>query len=462
MTRDKRSRRRSKLWCLANALLVPASLSLSVAFLWLHPDVAYYYRSIVISPKLNKEHIERRRQQQEEFFQRIRRVEKEGDGDEQANHQKRALFDYNLPPIATAETLQYPKANNAEHLIVLVLSARENAARRSMIRQTWGHDHAVYFVIGGPRPNITKHRSTTQETVQEQEAYHDLLDTIHPESYNSLPHKLKYAMHWVVHHCEAAQWIVKVDDDMFVRVDRLRDSFLPLLNPSTPTVVGHILRDIPVQRHGKWAETDYANPIYPPWPQGSCGYVVSRAVAEYIAQQYERDLAPSSKTTKTALRIYQGEDTSLGIWFEQSGLNVYWVNSPFFVNHGDCMVATDYSNGTTTDVVALSIGHRITPEQMQKCYAAFVDKEQDASTAAEQLYYLETHSQRTSPQQKEAGRSDNFFDDERLDETKTEAYRSAIARHQWEQEVANRQEYAKQRKEQRAKTRQQLRAGGFG
>lgn len=310
------------------------------------------------------------------------------------------LFDYNLPPNATTETLDDPLAQSTARLIVLVLSARENAARRSMIRQTWGRDHAVYFVIGGPNENTlqedafthentTMHDGTTMQLLKEQVANRDLIDTVHPDSYRSLPHKLKYALRWVVQNCEATEWIVKVDDDMFMLVKSLGDFLSAQFNPSTPTVVGRILRKRPVHRSGKWSDPEYSHRTYPLWPQGSCGYAISRPVANFIALQYDLDLA-QSETAKPELYIYQGEDTSLGIWLEKSGLDLYWVHSPFFDNHGDCMKARMGMAGG----VAFSLGHDITPEQMHHCYAAISEQEASSSSSEkERLFYLTSHAQ---------------------------------------------------------------------
>lgn len=467
LTRDKRSRRPSKLTVMGIFAVILALVAVAVAVVWLHPYVAFHDRDTVHFAVVNKELIESRRQQQELFVQRTHRARiKEHQGDESVElpNQRTALFNYNLPTVRTPQTLPDPKVKNKARLIVLVLSARNHFARRSMIRQTWGHDQTVYFVIGGPdhTNNTAVNDSTRLQLVQEQDAQNDLLDAIHPESYYSLAHKLKYAFHWVIHHCDAAQWILKVDDDMFAHVDRLSESLLSVLNPSSLTVVGRIHQNRPVQRHGKWAEIDYPNPIYPPWPQGSCGYVISRAVAEYVAQQYDRDLTNHHRTTPNLaqLYIYQGEDTSLGIWLERSSLNVFWVHSSFFVNHGDCMVATHSKprNGTVTDAIALSIGHRISPEQMQKCYDAArnaASHEPDASISRGHLFYLETHAQHT---QRTEGESDDTVEDEGFIGKKDEAYLSAIARYQGDQEAANRRVAAKQKTEQRSRRRQQLRA----
>lgn len=449
-----KQRRRSKRGSLARAALVFCLLGVGVFFV--SHDAAFDRRRDV------PDHVERRRQQQAELVQRIapRRTE-----EDYRSNSTRSNFDYNLLPIAHLDTLMDPNARTTARLVVLVLSARENFARRAMIRQTWGQGHAVYFVLGGrdlhatsapDDPNVHQQRLSEQEQLeQEQVSNRDLLDTIHPDSYRSLPHKLKYAMRWISRNCGVVEWILKVDDDMFVHVKRVYEVVLRLLNPSLPIVVGRVLRHIPVQRHGKWAETEYKDhPIYPPWPQGSCGYAVSRAVVNYVAEQYDRDSAIG--VARARLRIYQGEDTSFGIWVEQSDLRVVWVRSPFFVNHGDCLAGIRAANASA-DSAALSIGHRITPEQMQKCHAAVLARSASL-TSKEQMFYLETPAQHTAPNQEEDG-DNGYFEDENLGGTKNEAHRSAVDRYQSEQEAEKRREFSQQRRDQRAQKRQRVRVG---
>ena len=150
-------------------------------------------------------------------------------------------------------------------------------------------------------------RQQQQQQLLEQEfqAHGDLLDTIHPESYFSLPYKLQFAYHWIYtnyRHDARWEWILKVDDDILVHtITKLQNDVLRPLNGYTqPIVVGNIVHNSKVSKIGKWAEHVYPGrahfspnvnqvvrlPYYPYWPKGSCGHVVSRVVAEYVAQKF--------------------------------------------------------------------------------------------------------------------------------------------------------------------------------
>lgn len=327
-------------------------------------------------------------------------------------------FDYNKEPIAAAaSTLEDPEIFKKHNMLVIVLSARQNRKRRQTIRETWGRGHAVYFVIGGGAHGANNRNTTTinhgsattatpedEELRQEQHEHRDLIDSIHPDSYRALPHKLQFALKWIVRNCPAAQWILKVDDDMYARVASVERILVPLFNPVTPTVVGRILRHQAVQKSGKWAELSYPHPFYPPWPQGSCGYLISQAAAQFV-------------TDGNHSLMYQGEDTSLGIWLAGAqNPSVHWIDSPFFVNNGDCQLPLRSASTTATSLVSsnvpLVIGHRITPELMQRCYDTGND---EWNMTTESYFYLETHSQhmnRDNDQVTTSGR-DRYMDDEK-------------------------------------------------
>jgi len=301
------------------------------------------------------------------------------------------LYDGNDENSKTNRTTTLDDNNSSKAIdrtvIVVVLSARGNFERRKAIRETWGRDHALYFVVGGPTReelllpsgegkertesdsvqqvgNVTEGNATTakgrklvkseiQLKVEEEQAAHrDLLDSIHPDSYQSLPYKIKYAYHWVSEHLEDVEWVMKVDDDTVVRVDTLRNAFLRNFNSRVPMVIGQIIERSAVARQGKWADFKYDRAWYPYWAQGSCGYVVSRPVVDYIAQ-----MDPSS------IVYYQGEDTSVGIWLDEApeeklgNQHVTWVQSAYFRNDGKC-----------EEHAWLSMGHEISAEHMRACH----------------------------------------------------------------------------------------------
>jgi hypothetical protein len=299
------------------------------------------------------------------------------------------LFDYNQPAVRSntndTTTLNEPTADySTAKTIVFVMSARENFERRAVIRHTWGKDHAVYFVTGGQpaserqKKTANNYMSIQDRLVQEQATHQDLIDSIHPESYRGLPHKLKFSYQWILKNWPNVQWLVKVDDDTVVRMDTLQAVVLDMLNPAQPIIAGRIMVDAPVHKTGKWAELLYTeSETYPYWPQGSCGHAVSRPVAEYVSQ----------KAASGELTLYQGEDTSLGIWMHEASvkkeLEVTWFKSQYFTNNGYC-----HSRQW------LIIGHRISPAKMKACYIKSDEwTEEYRLSGSKNLWHMNTEEQ---------------------------------------------------------------------
>lgn len=285
-----------------------------------------------------------------------------------ADVSERYDFNYSQPLLRSRFTLPDPQLYLNDTMVVLIMSARGNFERRKAIRETWGHNHAIYFVVGGPSAielhglssttstnntlpnraltNLTSlYRADIQTRLEgEQAQHHDLLDSVHPDSYQSLTHKVRYGNQWTLQHHPHVEWLVKVDDDTVVRVDTLSQVFLRNFNPHVPMVLGRIIEKSPVPRVGKWADALYPNAYYPFWPQGSCGYVLSRVVAEYVANT-------------EGLVYYQGEDVSVGIWLDESDLHTTWIHSQYFSNDRKCLKHA-----------WLVMGHEVTEAEMRECY----------------------------------------------------------------------------------------------
>ena len=237
-------------------------------------------------------------------------------------------YNYSLPAIRTAYALPtVPRPTNDSNVAVIVLSSRYNFGRRRAIRESWAKGHRnVYFVIGGPEPDneedmdMTDPNSTSSRLLQEQHQFRDMLDTIHPESYRGLPYKLHYAIRWIGQNPEMKhiQWVLKVDDDVVVRLRTLQHYVLRQFNPLIPMVIGRMEPHSTPHRTGKWAEDpNMLHETYPPWAYGSTGYVMSRSVIDYVAAE-------------ESLYYYQGEDVSLGLWLYASPLDVTWMDAPYF------------------------------------------------------------------------------------------------------------------------------------
>lgn len=237
-------------------------------------------------------------------------------------------------------------------LVVLVLSARENFSRRQLLRKNLegGHKQAehmqdIFFLVGQPCtvPNPARRHLTCQPSgeapfwmyerhitleskvdsrlIRENAEHGDLIFLPTTDVYRNLPKKLKDAYKWALAHHNAT-WIAKIDDDTLFLDFYSLEQYLCSLGEQERIVVGRIAKHRPVRRDGKWAELNYKrddeSAQYPPFPQGSNGHVVSRDVAAAV--------------TELDAFEYQGEDTSLGIWIDESHLKseIQWIDSEGF------------------------------------------------------------------------------------------------------------------------------------
>lgn len=108
-------------------------------------------------------------------------------------------------------------------LVVLVTTGPENFRHREVIRETWGScssnqsSKRVIFFMG------SVNSSEVQEKIRnESEIYKDIVQGNYDDTYRNLTYKTAMIFKWFVYKCPNVQYLLKVDDDVFVN--------LPLLN----------------------------------------------------------------------------------------------------------------------------------------------------------------------------------------------------------------------------------------
>lgn len=258
-----------------------------------------------------------------------------------------------------------PKANKIKKtndLIVIVLSSREEFEEREVIRNTWASNHDnVFFIVGNycsipplyrkqwtcdptnkynnyNKNYIEKEKKLTNKLKMEKNVI--LVDMI--DVYRNLAEKLHLAYKWV-YKTYGKKYVLKVDLDTFVRIS-LVEEFIRNRSVKYECIVGGIQQG-KVAKSGKWAEHKYKKLSYPPFPSGS-GHIISSNLLEYIV--------------KHDFVYYQGEDTSLGIFFDEANVKVKFTKTNKIITHsGDCF-----------DTNKMVIGHNIKPSKMKKCWSS--------------------------------------------------------------------------------------------
>ncbi|KAH1131131.1 hypothetical protein J1N35_002509 [Gossypium stocksii] len=193
-------------------------------------------------------------------------------------------------------------------LFIGILSAGNNFAERMAIRKSWmQHNlvkssivHVRFFVAVHPRKEVNV------ELKNEAEFFGDIVIVPYMDNYDLVVLK-------TVAICEyggrtvSAKFIMKCDDDTFVRVDAVMNE-AKKVNGDRSFYIGNINYYHKPLRFGKWAVTyeEWPEEKYPPNADGP-GYILSSDIALFIVFEFERH----------NLRLFKMEDVSMGMWVER-------------------------------------------------------------------------------------------------------------------------------------------------
>ncbi|XP_073134152.1 beta-1,3-galactosyltransferase GALT1-like [Henckelia pumila] len=204
------------------------------------------------------------------------------------------------------------------NLFIGVLSTANNLRRRMAVRRTWMQypavrtgQVAVRFFVG-----LNKNHTVNKELWDEARTYEDIQVMPFIDNYSLITWKT-IAICIYGTQVVSAKFIMKTDDDSFVRVDEVLNS-LDRINVTHGLLYGLIYSDLEPHREpdSKWYTTleEWPHDKYPPWASGP-GYVVSKDIAEAV----------SKKHREGQLKMFKLEDVAMGIWIldmKNKGLQV--------------------------------------------------------------------------------------------------------------------------------------------
>ncbi|PPD87690.1 hypothetical protein GOBAR_DD15387 [Gossypium barbadense] len=192
-------------------------------------------------------------------------------------------------------------------LFIGVLSAGNHFAERMAVRKSWVQHKLIksskvvarFFVALNGRKDINV------ELKKEAEYFGDIVVVPYMDNYDLVVLKTvaicEYGIRTV-----AAKYIMKCDDDTFVRVDPVIKEAKKLGDRSL--YIGNMNYYHKPLRNGKWAVTyeEWPEEEYPPYANGP-GYIVSSDIAQFIVDEFENH----------KLRLFKMEDVSMGMWVEK-------------------------------------------------------------------------------------------------------------------------------------------------
>ncbi|KAG4208630.1 hypothetical protein ERO13_A03G145200v2 [Gossypium hirsutum] len=192
-------------------------------------------------------------------------------------------------------------------LFIGILSAGNHFAERMAVRKSWVQHKLIksskvvarFFVALNGRKDVNV------ELKKEAEYFGDIVIVPYMDNYDLVVLKTvaicEYGIHTV-----AAKYIMKCDDDTFVRVDPVIKEAKKLGDRSL--YIGNMNYYHKPLRNGKWAVTyeEWPEEEYPPYANGP-GYIVSSDIAQFIVDEFENH----------KLRLFKMEDVSMGMWVEK-------------------------------------------------------------------------------------------------------------------------------------------------
>ena len=164
--------------------------------------------------------------------------------------------------------------------LIIVHSSTYHFQRRRIIRETWGNKNIfksvnlrIVFFLG-----LTINKTTQELIENESVVYGDVVQGNFLDSYHNLTHKGVLAYRWIEEFCQQAEMIVKVDDDVFVNVFILLETYYPKLKSNTRYIMCHFVRKDKSKIHRKktkWVVNNSLFRGYSYYPVAHClGYFV--------------------------------------------------------------------------------------------------------------------------------------------------------------------------------------------
>ena len=192
----------------------------------------------------------------------------------------------------TVERNENCERENQILLTIIVISAPDHYKQRDAIRRSWGQSSSnkikFTFLVG-----ISEDESVGRKVMQEAETYKDIVINKITDLYQNLSLKTLSAFHWMLKHCPQSQFLLKVDDDMFVQVEKLTAKISSILeDQSRPRLIlGNISRGWKPVRNPKSkyliTEAQYPEERFPDFATGPSYLVSSQAVKEIYAAAME-------------------------------------------------------------------------------------------------------------------------------------------------------------------------------
>ncbi|KAL6595051.1 hypothetical protein ACP70R_048154 [Stipagrostis hirtigluma subsp. patula] len=200
-----------------------------------------------------------------------------------------------------------PLLDGPVEIFIGVLSSANHFAERMGVRKTWmsavrkSPDAVARFFVA-----LHGRKEVNVELQKEAEFFGDIVFVPFLDNYDLVVLKTLAVCEYGVH-VVSAKYIMKCDDDTFVRLDSIVTE-IKNVTSGRSLYMGNINFLHGPLRQGKWMVTyeEWPEEAYPAYANGP-GYVISSEIALYIVTEF----------TNKRLRLFKMEDVSMGLWVER-------------------------------------------------------------------------------------------------------------------------------------------------
>ncbi|KAI5058523.1 hypothetical protein GOP47_0026693 [Adiantum capillus-veneris] len=201
-----------------------------------------------------------------------------------------------------------PLAPASVNFFIGILSSSNHFAERMAIRKTWMQSKLIQTSKVMARFFVALHASldVDLQLKKESDFFGDIILVPFVDRYELLVLKTVAICEYAIRNT-TANYIMKCDDDNFVRVETVVEEVLAS-DHQKGLYMGNINLDHRPLRAGKWAVTfeEWPEEDYPPYANGP-GYIITRDIASFIVSEHKNN----------SLRLFKMEDVSMGMWVVQ-------------------------------------------------------------------------------------------------------------------------------------------------
>jgi hypothetical protein len=221
-------------------------------------------------------------------------------------------------------------------IVFMVISKHTNYERRAIIRETWKakvdkHEAShVFFFLADDDPD-----SNPAALKAEMKKFDDIVMLNMTENYALLKYKVVNALNWIEDNIKYYDLIVKIDDDVWINVDKFYPAASNLIYEQGEEwfIWGYLHWGVNVQSKGKNADVEFYKLFrtYPPYPNGPL-YALHTNTARWIVELHKQGW----------LKYYFNEDDNIGVW--TWGRKIRQINDQLFPT-GTCSTTTGQHYG---------------------------------------------------------------------------------------------------------------------